>query len=79
MKPIPDWKKGWRFTSVQAAAALFFFSALQADVLPLLRPVIPERYMPLVAGAVALLIIVFRLWSQPGLHQDEEAGQEPRA
>lgn len=72
MKPVPNWRQGLRMTSVQAALLLAFFSAVQADVLPIFKPLVPEEHWPAVSGVVALLIIIFRLWSQPGLHQQAE-------
>lgn len=72
---IPNWRQGWRMTSVQAALLLAFFSAVQAEVLPMFQPLVPAKYWPAVSGVVALLIIVFRLWSQPALHQDEQPAE----
>lgn len=75
-RPIANWRQGWRMTSVQAALLLAFFSAVQAEVLPIFQPLVPAQYWPAVTGVVALLIVVFRLWSQPSLHE-EQAPQEP--
>lgn len=75
-RPIANWRQGWRMTSVQAALLLAFFSAVQAEVLPIFQPLVPAQYWPAVTGVVALLIVVFRLWSQPSLHE-ERAPQEP--
>jgi hypothetical protein len=75
-RPIANWRQGWRMTSVQAALLLAFFSAVQAEVLPIFQPLVPPQYWPAVTGVVALLIVVLRLWSQPSLHE-EQAPQEP--
>lgn len=71
MSLIPEWRQGWRMTSVQAALLLAFVSAVQAEVLPIFQPLVPPQYWPAVTGVVALLIVVFRLWSQPSLHQEQ--------
>lgn len=71
MKPVPNWRQGWRMNSVRAALLLAFFSAVQADVLPIFQPLVPAEHWPAVSGLVALAIVVFRLWSQPALHQEE--------
>lgn len=64
---IPDWRLALRFVSVQAALVLAFLSAIQAEVLPLFSPLVPPNYWPWVSGGFALLIVVLRLWLQPGL------------
>jgi hypothetical protein len=80
---IADWRRAWRFSSVQAAVLLAFLSAVQADVLPLLQPLFSDRAWPLVSGGLGLLIVVVRLLAQPSLHPpatppaDSEDGARP--
>lgn len=64
---IPDFRISYRFASIQASVVLFFLSAIQADVLPLLQPLIPEKYWPLVSGGLALAIVICRVVDQPSL------------
>jgi hypothetical protein len=71
-KLIPEWRRSWRFTSVQAAAVLAALSLLQAEVLPQVQPLIPAKYWPLVTLGFAVVIWVFRILAQPGLHKPEE-------
>lgn len=75
---IPDWPLAWRFSSVQAAILLAILSAVQAEVLPMVQPVIPEAHWPLVSGAMALAIIVLRLRAQPALEPEREQLQLDR-
>jgi len=65
MKLVSNWRQAWRLDTVQAAAALAFLSAVQADLLPLVRSLVPPDWWPVVTGVVALLIIVLRLRDQP--------------
>lgn len=65
MKLIPNWRRCWRLTSVQAAALLSFFSVLQAEVLPLIDFAVPARYLPWVSAAVGVAIVVLRIIQQP--------------
>lgn len=67
MRLIPDARLAWRFGSVQAAALLLIVTALQADVLPMLRPLMSDRTALLVAAGLAALVIVLRVIAQPGL------------
>lgn len=69
---IPDWPLAWRFSSVQAAALLAALSAIQAEVLPLVQPLIPATQWPLVSGALALAIIILRLHAQPALEPERQ-------
>ena len=64
---IPDWRLAWRFVSIQAALLLALLSAVQAEVLPLFSPLFPPHIWPWVSGGFALLIVLLRLWVQPGL------------
>ena len=65
MKLVSNWRQAWRLDTVQAATALAFFSAVQADLLPIVRSLVPPDWWPVVTGIVALLIIVLRLRDQP--------------
>lgn len=62
---LPDWRLAWRFLSVQASLLLFVLSLVQADVLPLVRPLVPVDRWPLVSGGLAMAIVVLRLIAQP--------------
>lgn len=67
---IPDWKRAWRFLSVQAALLLALLSGLQAEVLPLVSPLFPAPVWPWVSGGLALVVVLLRLVAQPGLVPD---------
>lgn len=75
---IPDWPLAWKFSSVQAAALLAVLSAVQAEVLPMVQPIIPEAQWPLVSGGLALAIIVLRLRAQPALEPQRQQLQLDR-
>lgn len=75
MKLIPDARLFWRFNTVQAAALLALLSAVQAELLPLVQPLVPAHWWPYVSAGVALLIIVLRIRAQPAL-EGERARQE---
>lgn len=64
---IPEWRHCLRFNSVQASLLLAFLSAVQADVVPLIQPVVPATVWPYVSSGLALLIILLRLRAQPAL------------
>jgi hypothetical protein len=72
MKLIPDWRQALRFNSVQVALLLALLSSIQADVLPLLRPIVSERWWPIVTAGLALAIVLLRLRAQPELDTPEE-------
>lgn len=70
---IPEWRRAWRMGSVIASALLAFLSAVQAELLPIVQPLVsPERW-PVVSGALALLIIVLRVIMQPAVRGDDPA------
>lgn len=71
-KLIDDWRQSWRFLSLHAAAALAALSLIQANVVPYVQPLVPEKYWPWVSLGMALLIGFFRL-----LAQNAPAAQEP--
>jgi hypothetical protein len=65
MKLVDDWRKAWKYFSVQAlalASAISFGWATYGDVI---KQYIPERYMPWVIAVVALAGIAGRLVDQP--------------
>lgn len=64
---IPDWHLALRFLSIDAALVLALLSAVQAEVLPLFSPLFPPHIWPWVSGGFALVIVLLRLWRQPGL------------
>jgi len=59
MKLIPDWRKAYRYVTVQAATGLLALSMCY-DYLPALREFIPDNYVKI----VAVVIIVARVISQ---------------
>lgn len=82
-RPVSNWRQAWRLNTVQAAAALAFLSAVQADLLPLVQSVVPPKWWPYVTGAVALAIILLRLRDQPGVDvgrapPNKSAGGDPQ-
>ena len=68
---IKNWRQSWRMSSVRTAALLAIVSAIQLDLLPLIKPLFKPEHWPIVTGVVALVIIVLRNWHQPALHQNE--------
>lgn len=64
---IPDWKKCWRFASVQAASLLAVLSLLQLQALPLIEPLVPPARWPYVTAGFGLLIVALRIISQPSV------------
>lgn len=59
MKLIPEWKRAYRYLTVQAAAGLALISAAY-DYLPAVREYMPEGWVKY----AALVIIVVRLLQQ---------------
>lgn len=78
MKLIPDWKKAWRYLSVQAAVLLALVSVAQAEVLPLFKFAVPPEKWPWVTAGFGTAIVVLRLLAQSGL-ADGDAPQAPAA
>jgi low affinity Fe/Cu permease len=72
MKFIPEIRQAWKMASIWAAVALAALSMVQADVLPLLQPLVPQNWWPYISLAFAVLIVVCRVLLQPGLHVDQE-------
>lgn len=79
MKLVTNWQQAWRLNSVQAAAALAFLSALQANVLPQIQSLVPVAWWPWVTGTVALLIIILRLRDQPDVSVGAPAADASKA
>ncbi|MET3461270.1 hypothetical protein [Variovorax atrisoli] len=82
-RPVSNWRQAWRLNTVQAAAALAFLSAVQADLLPIVQAVVPPAWWPYVTGAIALAIILLRLRDQPGVDvgrvpADKSVGGDPQ-
>lgn len=72
---ITEWRKAWRFSSVQAALVLAALSMAQADLLPYVQPLVPAKYWPFVSLGMAVAIMVFRLLAQPSLEERREPPQ----
>jgi len=70
---IEDWRRSWRFSSVQAAAALAALSMVQAEVLPQVQAIVPPKYWPYVTAAFAVAIVLCRILAQPALHESPAA------
>lgn len=64
MKLIPDWKRAWRFASVQAAVLLALLSFLQAQILPLFQFAFDPKVWPWVTAGFGSAIAVLRVWQQ---------------
>ena len=67
MKLIENASQAPRMLTIQATTALAVLSAVQADWVPFLQPLVPAEYWPMVSGGFALLIGVVRLIAQPKL------------
>lgn len=67
MKLVPDAALAWRFASVQAALLLTILTAVQADVVPMLQPLMDNATYLKVSAALSLLVIVLRVVAQPSL------------
>lgn len=79
MRLIPQWRRAWRLLSVQAALLLTILSALQADVLPMLQPVIPAGVLPYVTAGFGLAIVLLRVMAQPEAAVPPPAAEAPPA
>lgn len=69
-KLIPEWRSAWKMFSVWASVALTLLSLIQAEVIPLVMPLVPPKYWPWVTATVGVLIVVLRVIRQ---HSIEEA------
>lgn len=76
-RAVPNWRLAWRFSSVQAAVLLALLSSVQAEVLPLVKPIFAANVWPWVSGGLALAIVLLRLMAQPGLHKAPPAKGAP--
>lgn len=72
MRLIPDAALAWRFASVQAALLLTILTAVQADVVPMLQPLMDNATYLKVSAALSLLVIVLRVVAQPGLEPERQ-------
>lgn len=63
MKLIDNWKKAWKFTSVQVAALLTVLAFLQAS-LPDLQSLISADLYAYINFGLGLLVILARVWKQ---------------
>lgn len=82
MKLIPEWKRAWRFASVQAALLLALLSFLQAQILPLFQFAVDPKVWPWVTAGFGSAIAVLRVWQQSSAVQSAvppaNADQEPK-
>lgn len=65
MKLIENASQAPRMLTIQATTVLAGLSAVQANLIPFVQPLVPAEYWPLVSGGFALLIGVVRLIAQP--------------
>lgn len=72
MRLIPDAALAWRFASVQAALLLTILTAVQADVVPMLQPLMDNAAYLKVSAVLSLLVIVLRVVAQPGLEPERQ-------
>lgn len=77
MTLIPDWRRAWRFLSVQAAVLLALLSVLQAEVLPLFEFAVPPERWPWVTAGFGTAIVLLRLLAQSLPDEPPQAAQEP--
>lgn len=78
LRLIPDWRRAWRFFTMQAAAAGTLLSLVQLEVLPLARFAIPEETWPWVLLGFCIASIVLRLIAQSMPPPPSPSAQEPR-
>lgn len=64
LRLIPEWRDCWRMASWVAAMLLMVLSMVQADVLPLVQPLVAPEKWPWVSGGLAAAIGVLRLVQQ---------------
>lgn len=72
IKLIPDARLAWRFASVQAALVLTILTAVQADVVPMLQPLMEQDTYLKVSALLSFLVIVLRVVAQPGLDLERQ-------
>lgn len=78
MKLIPEWKRAWRFASVQAALLLALLSFLQAQILPLFQFAVDPKVWPWVTAGFGSAIAVLRVWQQTSALPPAGSDQEPK-
>lgn len=64
LRLIKHWRLGHRFWVVQLAALLSALSAIQANVIPNLAPLLPPHRFAQVTAGIATLIILVRFVRQ---------------
>lgn len=79
IKLIPDAAIAWRFASVQAALVLTIITAVQADVVPMLQPLMDQDTYLKVSALLSCLVIVLRVVAQPGLDPERQLLQLDQA
>jgi hypothetical protein len=72
IKLIPDAAIAWRFASVQAALVLTILTAVQADLVPMLQPLMEQDTYLKVSALLSFLVIVLRVVAQPGLEPERQ-------
>ena len=78
MKLIPEWRRAWRYLSVQAAVLLALLSVLQVEVLPLFQFAIPAERWPWVTAGFGTAIVLLRVLAQSqGSSAEPPADGEP--
>lgn len=77
MKLIPEWRRAWRFASVQAALLLALLSFLQAQILPLFQFAIDPKVWPWVTAGFGSAIAVLRVWQQSTASVESEPPEPP--
>lgn len=79
IKLIPDAALAWRFASVQAALVLTILTAVQAELVPMLQPLMEQDTYLKVSALLSFLIIVLRIVAQPGLERERQQLQLDKA
>lgn len=64
LRLIAEWRDCWRMASWVLSVLLLLLSMVQADVMPLIQPLVAPEQWPWVSGGMALAIGVLRLVQQ---------------
>lgn len=64
MKLVPDWRRAWRWFSVQALAVLAALPVAWAELPPDVQAMLPETWRPWLLAGLALAGLVGRLVDQ---------------